>query len=131
MNPTDRPTAMGIDPGLDGGLAVLLPDASVRLQPTSFLPVGAGTKQNKVAAITSCSGRYPDVSLLMAAEHGASPGIRQGRARSPPPWPGARHCEGRHADPEHGSGRAPAARSDRDTRLDRNFHSRRSHVRRY
>jgi hypothetical protein len=120
---------MRIDPGLDGGVAMLLPDGSVRLQPTPVLPVGAGTKQNEAAAIASCARRYPDLSLLMAPEHGASPGIRRGEARSPPPWPGARRREGRHAGPDHGSGRARAARFDRDTRLDRNFYSRKSHVR--
>ena len=129
MNPAHRPTAPGIDPGLDGGLAVLLPDGSVRLQPTPFPPAGAGTKRDEAAAITSHGRRYPDVGLPMAPEHVASPGIRRGRARSPPPWPGARRREGRHAGPDHGSGRARAARFDRDTRLDRNFHSRRSHVR--
>ena len=88
MNPADRPTALGIDPGLDGGLAVLLPDGSVRLQPTPILPAGAGTKRDEDAAIASCARRYPDVSLLMAPAHVASPGIRRGRARSPPPGRG-------------------------------------------
>jgi hypothetical protein len=85
VNPADRPTAPGIDPGLDGGLAVLLPDGSVRLQPAPILPAGAGTKRDEDAAITRRARRYPDVSLLMAPEYVASPGIRRGRARSPPP----------------------------------------------
>jgi hypothetical protein len=122
VNPADRPAAPGIDPGLDGGLSVLLPDGTVRLQPTPFLPAGAGTKRDEAAAITSRARRYPDVGLLMAPEHVASPGIRQGRARWPPPGRGARRREGRHAGPDHGSGRARAARRDRDTRLDRNLH---------
>ena len=88
MNPADRPTAPGIDPGLDGGLAVLLPDGSVRLQPTPFPPAGAGAKQNEAAAIASRARRYPDVGLLMAPEHVASPGIRRRPARSPPPGRG-------------------------------------------
>ena len=88
MNLADRPTAPGIDPGLDGGLAVLLPDGSVRLRTTPFLPAGAGAKQNEAAAIASCARRHPDVSLLMAPAHVASPGIRRGRARSPPPGRG-------------------------------------------
>jgi hypothetical protein len=90
VNPADRPTAMGIDPGLDGGLAVRLPDGSVRLQPSPFLPAGAGTKQNDAATIASCARGYSDVSLLMALDHIASPSIRRGRVRSPPLWPGAR-----------------------------------------
>jgi hypothetical protein len=88
MNPADRPTVPGIDPGLDGGLAVPLPDGSVRLQPTPVLPAGAGTKRDEAAAIASRARRYPDVSLLMAPDHVASPGIRRGQARSPPPGRG-------------------------------------------
>ena len=88
MNPADRPTAPGIDPGLDGGLAVLLPAGSVRLQPAPVLPAGAGTKRDEAAAIAGRARRYPDVGLPMAPAHVASPGIRRGRARSPPPGRG-------------------------------------------
>jgi hypothetical protein len=88
VNPAHRLTALGIDPGLDGGLAVLLPDGSVRLQPTPILLVGASRNQNEAAAIASYARRYPDVSLLMAPEHVASPGIRRRPARSPPPGRG-------------------------------------------
>jgi hypothetical protein len=130
VNPADRPTAMGIDPGLDGGFAALLPDRSVRLQPTPFLAAAAGMNQHEAAATASCARRYPDVSLLMAPEHVSSPSIRRGRARSAPSRPEARHRGySNHAVPEHGSGRARAARFDSDTTLDRNVPSRRIHVR--
>ena len=34
----------GIDPGLDGGLALILPDGAVRLHPTPVLAAGPGGK---------------------------------------------------------------------------------------
>jgi hypothetical protein len=54
---------------------------------------------------------------------------RQYQARSPPRSPGARRGYSNHAVPDHGSSRTRAARFDSDTRLDRNFHSMRIHVR--
>jgi hypothetical protein len=128
VNLADRPTAPGNDPGLGGGLAVLRPDGSVRLHTTPFLPAGAGTKQDEAAAIASCARRDPDVGLLMAPEHVASPGIRRRPARSPPPWAGGA--------PPRGQARGPGPRvrscpggpvRPRSQTTDRNFYPRRNH----
>jgi hypothetical protein len=78
---------------------------------------------------------WPDVKIAIRIESDFAAGnscrgaTQQDRVRSPRPWPGAPRRERKHAGPDHGSGRAREARFDRDTRLDRNFYSRRSHVR--
>ena len=73
MNPADQPTVLGIDPGLDGGLAVLLPDGSVPLQPTPVLPV---LKDGRVRPLgVSSAARLPIAPEIPTVAEAGVPGF--------------------------------------------------------
>jgi crossover junction endodeoxyribonuclease RuvC len=70
----DRPAVLGIDPGLDGGVALIRPDGSIRLHATPVLHAGAGSRRNyDVAQMVALLSAEP-VGLAVIEAVAARPG---------------------------------------------------------